>query len=181
MHAPHRNIMEDEYLEPLYPYMEDGGHVNVDTISREAMTQILTEQGNHRIKDDYVYGVKFVSDDGYDMFGANQWRLGSKHRYQEADKKNNASRLFSHMVANPATGHLATVGIWSFSCFPRNIKMNENSSTSTLRVPILIRYPIGDVLPVGNHLKGRVAECVSTEWEDVKEYIFLKKKTNSEL
>jgi len=95
----------------------------------------------HRFNEKYVYGVKFVTKDNQDMFGAT---VGNEYVFDDSDTK-----PFDSLVRH-------TAGLWSMGCIKHVIyddQIKHNKGCCMTR-SLLVQYNIEDVIPVWTELKG---------------------------
>ena len=146
----------------LYKYVNEHT-IDIDKIPKSEKIKALEHIG-HKIIGDYVYGVKLVSKEYQDMFEVNTYKVGTIVKFDDSDEE------FSkfNYVCHPIMVNAHTAGLWSCGCFPNSIKLDP---TVTLCVPILVRYPIDEVISTPSDLKGRIIECVSINEKDTAMYI----------
>lgn len=143
----------------LEPFIDGNYHINIDKLPRNVMVEALKSLG-HKIVENYVYGVKMVSQKNQDMFGANTLEVGKTYEYDEGESEHSKFNLYADHTA----------GLWSFGCIKNSISKMQNPDQKY----ILVKYPIEDVMPIHDFLKGRKMTVVSMDPNDVS--IYMKKE-----
>src|SRR3989338_10390321 len=138
--------------DPLQPYVVRDT-LDIDLVPIEIMTQSLLYNG-HYLEDGYVHGIKYVDKNFCGMFG-HKYEQGKTYLFDDAERPDARFCVWS----GPCGVHGA--GLWSMvrPCPDAHAKSHAHSK---LNVPILVRYPLNEVMPIGNTLKGRVMEVIST-------------------
>lgn len=147
-------------MDPVDKYLiRTGEKFSIKHVPLNVIVETLKFYG-HLFDDKYVYGIKFVSQKNQDMFEVNTYKIGDKYQI-DIGEESDFNNLYDH-----------TPGLWSYGCIKEavinHIKINKRS---VLNKPIVIRYLIGDIIIIGNYLKGTQMEILSENMNKVMEIL----------
>ena len=152
--------------DPINSYIKncklDIDNVPIDIIRKSASLY------DHRIEDDYIYGVKLVSKNYKHMFAKESDPSYEKDGVYHYDDASNEGSKFNN-CCYPHKWGVHGAGLWAFPCVEKSVAFDEKQ---TLCVPILVRFPLKSTIVLGNYaIKGKIMEVVSLDRNDVEKYL----------
>ena len=141
---------------------------------------------NHLIIDDYVYGLKFVTEDSKHIFTNENYNVidylpdykyekGKIYHYIESPIERYKFNVCCIKYLLMAThfypdNYIYSAGLWSFRCCNETLSLKK--LPEFMNKIILVRYPIQTSYPINkNHIKGKIMEVVSEDLNYIKKFI----------
>lgn len=164
-----KNCSSENPIDPINPYIKDCT-IDIENVPIEIIRESVSLY-NHRIEEDYIYGVKLVSKKFTHMFADDKtppYEVGKIYYYEDCDREGSKFNNFCCEHKNGTHG----AGLWANPCFEKSITIYD---TNTLNIPILVKFPLQSTIVLGTYaIKGKIMEVVSIDKLDVEKYLKIK-------
>lgn len=157
-------------------------NLDIDKVPVEVLREAFASEG-HVVKDDYVYGIKWVDDNGSHMFTAKHlgytprivpqycYEVGKEYEYVDGYHPRTKVPRF-HTFCNGDMSEVHSVGLWAWRCTLAKLDRASLVLPSVLVKPILVKFRVTDAFPMHmEHIKGRRMNVVAMDLDEIRSFI----------